>query len=180
MRRFNLPQIAAGLTQNSSVGPILAKCTLVLFFITLAVVNKSDRAWPAVSWPMFSSKTVTYPGDIYEADLIKAIDVSGHEIWIRSGDLWGNDRYQIVDKMIVKILDTSHPKCAVHRSSLFNLIRFEYSQHDLERVEIWKLTWSTELDKNPPLHFDTPNGATLLASYTKNQLIPDSSFGDSK
>jgi len=179
MRRKRTTRAAADPAWLSAVGPGLAKGILSLFFVTVAVVNTSDIAWPAVSWPMFSQRVVDYPGDVYEADLFKAIDASGQGFWIRSSNLWGNDRYQIGDKMIARSLDTNHPRCAIHRSAVIKLIRFEYPQHEIERVEIWHLTWDVDLDSVPALIFDAPRGTRLLASFTEDKLMPEgSSEGD--
>lgn len=163
----------------TTAGRVLGKAVIGLFLLSVAVVEKRDIAWPALSWPMFSTRTTQYPGGTYQADLLCAVDTSGEILWIRASDLWGIARYQIGSEMITGALDTRSPRCQAHRKTAIDLIRYVHPELDVDRIEIWRLTWDIDLNARMPLNFDKPRESVLLASYSPDgishtPMTPDS------
>ncbi len=150
---------------RESTGRLLARCTLLLFLVAIAIFNTRDVAWPAVSWPMFSARNPQYPGETYEANLIKALDSDGSSLWIRPGDLWGMDRYQVGTKLIAGSIDTTDPRQRKHQHALLACVRFWAKNFEVSTIEIWHLTWNLELDSNPALRFDEPATSTLIMAF---------------
>lgn len=133
--------------------------------MAIAIFNTKDTPWPAVSWPMFSSRNPQYPGEFYEANLVLAHDALGNTRWIRAGNLWGMDRYQVGLRLINGSVSESDPKVHKHRRALIDCIRIKYPEFETHRLEIWNLTWKLDLDADRALDFDRPHESVLLASF---------------
>lgn len=148
-----------------ALGRALARFVLLAFVVVIAIFNTKDTLWPAVSWPMFSSRKPQYPGEFYEANVILAFDVHGNTRWIRTVDLWGIDRYQIGLRLISGSVSVTDPRIAKHRRALIDCIRIRYPDFETQHVEIRKLTWKLDLDAEHTLDFDRPHESLLLASF---------------
>lgn len=148
-----------------AIGRLLARLVLVAFFSAVAIFNTKDTAWPAVSWPMFSQRTTPYPVNLYERNVVRALDEHGQEMWIRPRDLWGMDRYHVGLRQISGSIDQNDPRVSKHRRGLIDCVRMKYPEFDTRRIEIWKLTWTLDFEADQPLEFTHPHESLLLASF---------------
>ena len=148
----------------------LAIGVLLLFVVTVFVVDKRTFAWPTATWPMYSLRPMSYPEPTYTGRLYFASDDDGNGFWVRPNDLWGADRYSVTKDMIARGLDAERTDARDHLVAAIDLIRFKYPNHDVTRVEIWELTWNLDLDAVPSLIFETPDERTLLATFSYESL----------
>ena len=151
---------------------MLARFVFLIFLISVGVFNTRDTAWPAVSWPMFSSRTTEYPDRKYSAEVIRVHDQSGNGFWVRAGDLWGIDRSPVSRRLIEGSIDADAPRAEKHRRALMDCIRLKFPESTVKRLEIWRLTWEVDLEEVGEFDFDHPSEAVLLAAFG------DEDFGD--
>lgn len=149
----------------AALGRILARLVLLAFFLSVAIFDTNDSAWPAVSWPMFSQRTTPYTGQFYQRNVVRVLESNGRTHWIRPKDLWSMDRYHVGLRLINGSVSESDPRVAKHRRALIDCIRIKYPEFEPHRVEIWRLIWKLDLDAEHALDFDHPHESLLLASF---------------
>ena len=159
-------------------GRVLARTVLLVFLISIGVFNTNDTAWPAVSWPMFSTRTTDYPRPGYSAEVIRVYDTFGKGFWVRAGDLWGIDRKPVADRLIEGSIDVEAPRAGKHRRALMDCIRMRFPDSDVQRLEIWRLNWEVDLDAVERFDLENPDEAVLIAAFGETELGVHDSSGD--
>ncbi|RNC82393.1 MAG: hypothetical protein ED559_11610 [Phycisphaera sp.] len=150
---------------------LLAVGVLVLFFVSILIADKRTFAWPAVTWPMYSGRYLSYPEETYTKKLYRAITVDPEDsFWVRPNQLWGADRYSVSYDLMNRALNTERADADEHKLAAIDLIRYKFPRAEIAEIEIWELTWAVDLDSVPAIEFDEPIARQLHASFSYESL----------
>jgi hypothetical protein len=145
------PEIDDDAMPTAGRGRLLVVLVLLAVLLAgLAVAKRRSDFWPLVSWPVYDDVTPDGPDPTESLLEVRARDVKGRTHVLRVEDLVEASREQLADLALEGALEDE-----AGRAYLGRLVDRRVDE-DVERVELWELTFEVDPDAVPPIDLDDP------------------------
>jgi hypothetical protein len=137
---------------------------LVAIVLALGVAQRHSDLWPLVTWPVYDRLGANVPPST-ETDLeVRVRTARGRTYALRAEELVEFSRRAIADDALEGSVED-----AEDRTFLARLVDAAVDG-DVERIEVWEVTWSVDVTAVRPLDRDHPWRERRLAAFTPEDV----------
>jgi hypothetical protein len=160
--RCHAPEVAARAADDPAVLRRRLRVTvglLAAIVVGIALAGRSYETWPVSAWPVYSRVRAVVPGPTTAALEVRAVTAGGTTHRLRSDELVEFSRVGIARGAIAASVDDADV-----RPYLAHLVE-RAVDGELDRVEVWEVTWAVDAGAVPPLDRADPVRERRLAAF---------------